>query len=105
MALNVVGDSAGELFEIPLYQQRVIFLTDGQCCRETQMQTRKYDDMICETNEEENNGKILTKIWTKKCFKYGWNYFSVRASLADASKTEQWPTLLLLVTHIRGDIG
>ena len=39
------------------------------------------------------------------CFKYGWNYFSVRAALADASKTQQWPTLLLLVTHIRGDIG
>ena len=68
------------------------------------MQTRMYENMNCGSNEE-NNGRILTKIWTTQCFKYGWNYFSVRASLADASKTQQWPTLLLLVTHIRGDIG
>ena len=62
--------------------------------RETEMQT----------NEEENNGRILSKIWTYQGFKYGWNYFNVRALLANASITEQWPTLLLMVAHIRGDI-
>ena len=38
------------------------------------------------------------------CFKYGWNYFSVRASLTDASKTQRWTTRLKLVTQLRGDI-
>ena len=70
------------------------FLDGWTMLRETEMQT----------NEEENNGRILSNIWTYQGFKYGWNYFNVRALRADASITEQWPTLLLMVADIRGDI-